>query len=60
MSATPLERFLDSARNPWRYVWRCAVKGHRLNHDGQVRPGDVCTRCGQFQPLRIERKGTDA
>ena len=34
---------LDNDRNPWKYVWRCAVHGCR-------RPvvGGNCTRCGAF------------
>lgn len=36
---SPTEQLLDSERNPWRYVWRCAVSGHAFE-DG------TCRRCG--------------
>ena len=36
---SPIERFLDSPRNPWAYTWRCAVHGHDLKDSR-------CRRCG--------------
>lgn len=32
-----LHQLLDSERNPWKYVWHCAVSGHN---------GVPCKRCG--------------